>query len=344
VQPAEEKTESLASSAVPIQLAQTFTAALNAHNVNAVVELFTDEGSGPTVNADAYAWHKFEIGQWAQQQVSANIRVEARNYRLSEYGATWDADVYRDDWAALGVQSLPVTNSIKLHNGKLATFTSEPEQPRDVQALGILWRPSASVAANSPLATTNASGPQQAEPADPASVVETFLAARDAGDWPAAAEACASLLELQDVDGSWFVDRPTTSAWLRQLVDAYAVETVRPLSVAGDTVGWTERLIRRTDDGQAALPSRLTIEVRAVVRSGKIDYLSAPYPPFPLRASDATARPSTGTSATIPPVALFLGSAAGLSMFSFFVHKGIPAACAGLRRRRGGSSRLVVRR
>jgi hypothetical protein len=41
---------------------------------------------------------------------------------------------------------------------------------------------------------------------DPMEVVESFLAARDArGSW-GAASWCADLLELQDVDGSWFVD------------------------------------------------------------------------------------------------------------------------------------------
>jgi hypothetical protein len=326
---------------VPIQLAQSVTTALNAHDVDALVDLFTDEDSGPTLTAERYAWQKSEIRQWAMQQVSANVRVDARNYRLSEYGATWDADVYRDDWTILGVEPLAVTNSIMVHNGRLAGFTAEPQLPSDVEALGSLWRPSASVSASSPLATASAPSPQQPEPADPASVVASFLASRDAGDWLAAAAACAPVLELQDVDGSWFVDRPTTSNWLRQLTDAYAVETLRPLTVSGDTVGWTERLVRRVDDVRATVPSRLTIEVRAVVHNGKIDYLSAPYPPFPLRTSDPAGRSSTDSSAAAPPVMLFLGSAAGLSIFSLFVQKGIPAAYAGLRGRRGDSRRFV---
>jgi hypothetical protein len=44
-----------------IQLAQAFTAALNAHDVDALVELFTEEHAGPTVTADRFAWQKFEI-------------------------------------------------------------------------------------------------------------------------------------------------------------------------------------------------------------------------------------------------------------------------------------------
>jgi PKD domain len=55
---------------VPIQLAQALTTALNDHDVDALVDLFTEEDSGPTVNADHHAWQKFEIRQWARQQVS----------------------------------------------------------------------------------------------------------------------------------------------------------------------------------------------------------------------------------------------------------------------------------
>jgi hypothetical protein len=40
---------------ISIQLAQAFTAALNAHDVDALVELFTEDDAGPSVNADRYA-------------------------------------------------------------------------------------------------------------------------------------------------------------------------------------------------------------------------------------------------------------------------------------------------
>jgi hypothetical protein len=50
-----------------IQLALAFTDALNDHNVGALVDLFTDEDGGPTVNADRDAWQRFEIREWARQ-------------------------------------------------------------------------------------------------------------------------------------------------------------------------------------------------------------------------------------------------------------------------------------
>jgi len=127
--------------AVSIDLAQTFTEALNAHDVDAIVEMFTDEDSGPTINADRYAWQKFEIRLWAERQVQANIHVVAYDYQVTEHGVAWRADLSRDDFRALGVESVPVSNSIWVHDGKLADFTSVLEDPRDVERLGVLWWP-----------------------------------------------------------------------------------------------------------------------------------------------------------------------------------------------------------
>jgi hypothetical protein len=126
-----------------IELAQAFTTALNLHDVDAVVTMFTDEDSGPTINADRHAWQKFEIRLWVEQQVAAGIWTEAYDYRTTEHGATWSANVHRDDWAALGMAIVPVTNSIWVHNGQLADFSSTLTEPRDVQHLGDLWRPGA---------------------------------------------------------------------------------------------------------------------------------------------------------------------------------------------------------
>ncbi len=126
-----------------IELAQALTSALNNHDVEALVALFTDEDAGPTVTADRYAWLQFEIALWAEQQVAMNIRVDASDYRLTEHGAAWEAEVYRDDWSGRGVSSLPVTNSVWVHGGKLANFTSVLRDGRDAERLGGLWRPGA---------------------------------------------------------------------------------------------------------------------------------------------------------------------------------------------------------
>ena len=124
-----------------VQLAQALTAALNAHDVDALVDLFTEEDAGPTITADRVAWQKFEIRRWGQQQVQAGIRIEADDYRVTQHGAAWTAAVFRQDWSEHGVAMLPVRNSVWVHNGRLAIFSSQPKEPRDLQRLGRLWQP-----------------------------------------------------------------------------------------------------------------------------------------------------------------------------------------------------------
>ena len=128
-----------------VELAHRFTAALNAHDVDELMELFTDdEDGGGTVHADRYAWNMFEIRAWAQRQVRANTHIEVRDYRVTEHGATWNAEVYREDWRQVGVDSLGVLNSIWVHDGKLVDFTSKPLDHHYAEQLGRLWQPGAS--------------------------------------------------------------------------------------------------------------------------------------------------------------------------------------------------------
>jgi hypothetical protein len=72
-----------------------------------------------------------------------NLHVDAREYRVTEQGAAWDADIYRDDWIAVGVAPLAVTNSIWVHDRKIAIFSEQPRNSIDAARLGMLWRPGA---------------------------------------------------------------------------------------------------------------------------------------------------------------------------------------------------------
>jgi hypothetical protein len=159
---------------------------------------------------------------------------------------------------------------------------------------------------------------QQPATTEPLVVVENFLLARDRYDPVGAAVWCAPLLELQDVDGSWFIDPPTTSDWLRQLTDRYFVERLSALAIEGDTVSWTERLSRRSLPYPEALRSSFSIEVHAVIHDGRIAYLSGPYPPIPLRRSTAVAGEpvdeGSGSTMAAAPGTLFVGSALALSL------------------------------
>jgi hypothetical protein len=174
-----------------------------------------------------------------------------------------------------------------------------------------------------------AEGGQPPEPTSALTVVETFLLARNSGDPSAATLWCASWLELQDVDGSWFVDPPTTSAWLRQLTGRYFVDTVRQPFVEGDTVSWTERLTRRGMPFADAFRSSIRVDVHAVIRDGKIAYLSGPYPPVPFRDPESPAgqtgiAESSVNSATVAPGTLFVGTAGGLSVVLLLAARGGP--------------------
>jgi hypothetical protein len=155
-------------------------------------------------------------------------------------------------------------------------------------------------------------------------VVEDFLGTRGAGDVWGAAGQCAALLELQDVDGSWFVDTAATADWLSQLTARYSIDVLSAPRVEGATVTWTERLIPRNRRFPDALGASIRVDVHAVVQDGKIVYLSAPYPPIPLRQNGlATSTPGVdgapATPSAAPPVIVFVGSAAVFALAALAV-------------------------
>lgn len=156
--------------------------------------------------------------------------------------------------------------------------------------------------------------PAAASTEAPIEVVDRFLAARAVDDYAAAASWCAALLELQDIDGSWFVDTDTTSNWLWQLSQKYEIDMLAAPTAEGDVVTWIERLTRR--DSPA---SNMSVEVHAVVRDGKIAYLSGPYPPLPFARAAPAAEPAVAdTTTTASPGVLFVGSTLVL-LAGFFV-------------------------
>ena len=165
---------------------------------------------------------------------------------------------------------------------------------------------------------------QAIEPPDSIAVVQNYLLARNMGDFTGAARWCAPLLELQDVDDSWFVDQPATADWLRQLTREYLIDTVVEPHQDGNTVIWTERLTRRGEAFAGPGPARMTIEIHAVIREREITYLSGPYPPLPLRSSRAApGEPAFVTHSNVasgaPPAVLFLGSAGGLAILVMLI-------------------------
>jgi hypothetical protein len=153
------------------------------------------------------------------------------------------------------------------------------------------------------------------------------------------------MLELQDIDGQWFVDEPTTRYWLRQLTDTYFLDTLSPPVASGNTVTWTERLTPRSVHASDPWSKIMTVEVSAVVRDGTITYLSAPYPPLALRppplavTGESIGTGASSTTATVEPATMFVGSAVGLTLTAFLAARGAPAVRAALHRKQPPSAR-----
>lgn len=160
-------------------------------------------------------------------------------------------------------------------------------------------------------------GGQQSEPIQPVWVVESFLLARNLGDYSGAAEWCASLLELQDRNEPRYVDAKTTTNWLRQLAGAYVIDVVRQPRADGNSVSWAEQITRRGIPFPEALRSSASINVEAVIRDGKIAFLRGSYPPIEFRSTAATEPPIPqilSSKTAIPPATLFVGSALGMAL------------------------------
>jgi hypothetical protein len=208
-----------------------------------------------------------------------------------------------------------------------------------VRRAGLVLVGAAVLTAHAGASVEAASTAQQLPPDEPLFVVESFLAARNAGDPFGATGWCAALLVLQDADDVWFPDEPGTRYWLRQLIDKYLLNTVTPPIANGDTVIWTERLTPRSVSPAEPWSKVMTIQVHALVKDGKIANLSAPYPPLPIRpppgvtAGEPTASGAFSSTATVAPATMFLGSALVLTLTVLLIARGLPAVRAAFNRR-----------
>jgi hypothetical protein len=113
---------------------------------------------------------------------------------------------------------------------------------------------------------------------------------------------------------------------VRRLTEAYHIERLTPVVAEGDTAAWTERLTWRGATFSEAWTTSFTVEVHAVVRDGRIVYLSGPYPPIPLvrpAADPALATPQRSSAGgSVSPGAAVVGSAAGLSLVAVLLTQG----------------------
>ena len=126
--------------------AASLVAAMNSGDVDGVVSLFADEA---TVYADRYAWLDYEIRIWAEINVDRGLIVEPRG-PIQDMGqhVVWQAALTRNDWRAVGVERLDVSEDALIEDGKITSLTVTPLDPNEVARLGDLWQPRAAPSAS----------------------------------------------------------------------------------------------------------------------------------------------------------------------------------------------------
>ena len=108
-------------------IAQDLEADLNDHDLDRVVEYFTDDAvvtfiptSPPALPRQAQG--KAEIRQLTDRLISG-FRMASRDYALGEHGVTLDASVSTDTLRSLGIDAVDVTAEVAVHGDKVSAFT-----------------------------------------------------------------------------------------------------------------------------------------------------------------------------------------------------------------------------
>jgi hypothetical protein len=172
---------------------------------------------------------------------------------------------------------------------------------------------------------------QNLQTVDPIVIVESFLAARNAGDALGATAFCADLLAINGADGqSWLGDAPAVKSWLEQFSHAYWIDMLERPRVDGEHVAWTERLTTRSMPFKDALSSRLDVRVEVLVRDGKITTYSTWYPTPAPKYSVPINQPLISPHlepgpASLPPVTIFLLAAFGVLLAGVLLLTVLPA-------------------
>jgi hypothetical protein len=151
---------------------------------------------------------------------------------------------------------------------------------------------------------------------DPLAVVDGFLAARNARDSVGAAGWCAALLSIEDGDAHWIAHSVSTTEWLRQLSDAYHVDTTVAPHIDGDTVAWSERLTPRGLPFPEALASSMVVDVHVVVQAGQITHYRALYSREPSGQAPGV---ESMSAPSVAPLTMFGVTAAGLALIAALV-------------------------
>ena len=125
----------------PLALQDTFVRDLNRGDEDGVVALFDPQA---TLEADRYAAGLDEIRLWARMQISNSINIQVDPGEASKTGpymTMWRASVRRQDWRAIGFESVVMTQVIWTVGPRIVHFGMFPNDGAVVPQLGDAWRP-----------------------------------------------------------------------------------------------------------------------------------------------------------------------------------------------------------
>jgi hypothetical protein len=115
---------------------------LNRGDEDGVVALFDPQA---TVEADRHAAGVDEIRLWARRQIAYSINIVVDRREAADSGpnrAMWTAHVWRQDWRAIGLPSVVMTQAIWTVGPRIVHFSAFPTDGTLVPQLGDAWRPS----------------------------------------------------------------------------------------------------------------------------------------------------------------------------------------------------------
>jgi ketosteroid isomerase-like protein len=113
--------------ASPLAVARDFEAELNDHDLDRLVECFTEDAvvtfiPSPPPTLPRQVQGKAEIRQLADR-LMPGFQIASRDYALGTHQVTLDATVSTESLRSLGILSVDVTAEVAVAGGKVSAFT-----------------------------------------------------------------------------------------------------------------------------------------------------------------------------------------------------------------------------
>lgn len=104
-----------------ITVARRFLAAENAHDVQAVVEMFSEH---PLVKPAMYTYtSRAEVQSWQEDLAANNLVIQAGAMQAAGNQVRWDGQIAMNRFRKLGLEALEGTWEILVEGGKITAFT-----------------------------------------------------------------------------------------------------------------------------------------------------------------------------------------------------------------------------